>query len=94
MIRANQAICANRQSSYPAEVRSEFFSVFLCQRCREIWREMLVEIIRVLRFPGFGCLKRKISLQFHATNSVKNGKCRTNFTLLGRGADESGHVRF
>ena len=35
-----------------AEVK--FFSVFLCQRCREIWREILVKF-SVLRFPGFGC---------------------------------------
>ena len=48
------------QSSCPAEVRSEFFSVFLCQRCREIWRE----IFRVTRFPGFGCLKRKFHQSF------------------------------
>ena len=34
-----------------AEVK--FFSVFLCQRCREIWREILVKF-SVLRFPGFG----------------------------------------
>ena len=32
---------------------SEIFSVFLCQRCREIWREILVKF-SVLRFPGFG----------------------------------------
>ena len=30
------------QSSYPAEVRKWLFSIFLCQRCREIWREILV----------------------------------------------------
>ena len=39
-----------------AEVK--FFSVFLCQRCREIWREIWREILvkfSVLRFPGFGC---------------------------------------
>ena len=29
-------------------------SVFLCQRCRVIWREILVKFLRVLRFPGFG----------------------------------------
>ena len=36
-------------------MRCDFFTVFLCQRCREIWREILVAISRVLRFPGFGC---------------------------------------
>ena len=35
-----------------AEVK--FFCVFLCQRCREIWREILVKF-SALRFPGFGC---------------------------------------
>ena len=54
-----------------------FFSVFLCQRCREIWRE----IFRVLRFPGFEYRKH------HAKNGVKNGKFHANFTLLERGAD-------
>ena len=43
------------QSICPAEVRKyNFFSVFLCQGCREIWREILVKF-SVLRFPGFGC---------------------------------------
>ena len=55
-----------------AEVK--LFSVFLCQRCREIWCEILVTF-SVLHFPGFGrprenftkisrqkwCEKRKIS---------------------------------
>ena len=44
---------------------SKFFSVFLCQRCREIWREILVKF-SVLRFPGFGCAREnftKISRQ-------------------------------
>ena len=35
-----------------AEVK--YFSVFLCQRCREIWREILVKFSEQ-RFPGFGC---------------------------------------
>ena len=35
-----------------AEVK--FFSVFLCQRCREIWREIWVKF-SVLLFPRFGC---------------------------------------
>ena len=34
-----------------AEVK--IFSAFLCQRCREIWREILVKF-SALRFPGFG----------------------------------------
>ena len=34
-----------------AEVK--IFSVFLCQRCREIWREILVKC-SVLRFQGLG----------------------------------------
>ena len=56
-----------------------FFSVLLCQRCRKIWREILVKF-SALRFPGFGCAtenftkisrrkqceKRKISLKFHS----------------------------
>ena len=58
-----------------------FFSVFLCQRCREIWREIF--FATVLRFPGFGCArenftnmsrqkqcaKRKISGKFHSAGA-------------------------
>ena len=63
----------------------KFFSVFLCQRCREIWREILVKF-SVLRFPGFGCAREnftKISRQ----KRCGNGKFHANFTLLGRSAD-------
>ena len=62
-----------------AEVK--FFSVFLCQSCREIWREILVKF-SVLRFPRFGCAtenftkisrqkrceKWKISRKFHSAS--------------------------
>ena len=65
-----------------AEVK--FFSVFLCQRRREIWREILVKF-SVLRFPGFGCAtenftkisrqkrgeKRKISRKFHSAGAQR-----------------------
>ena len=65
-----------------AEVK--FFSVFLCQRCREIWREISVKF-SVLRFPGFGfatenftkisrqkrCEKRKISRKFHSAGAQR-----------------------
>ena len=68
-----------------AEVK--IFSVFLCQRCREIRREILVKF-SVLRFPGFGCANRKISPKFHVENGVKNGKFHANFTLLGRSAEK------
>ena len=60
-----------------------FFSVFLCQSCRDIWRGILVKI-SVLRFPGFGgvrenftkisrqkrCEKRKISRKFHSAGGA------------------------
>ena len=58
------------RSSYPAEARKEIF----CQRCREIWREILVRF-SVLRFPGFGCAREnvtKISCQKRCEK--KNGK--------------------
>ena len=65
-----------------AEVK--FFSVFLCQNCREIWREILVKF-SVLRFPGFGCAtenftkisrrkrceKRKISCKFYPAGAQR-----------------------
>ena len=66
-----------------AEVK--IFSVFLCQRCREIWREILVKF-SALRFPGFGCAT-EISPKCHVKNGVENGKFHANFTLLGRNAD-------
>ena len=53
------------QSSSPASAEVNFFSVFLRQRCREIWREILVNF-SVLRFPGFGSAREsfaKISRQ-------------------------------
>ena len=39
------------------------FSVFLCQKCRDTWREILVKFSAcyVFKFPGFGCPNRKIS---------------------------------
>ena len=58
-----------------AEVK--FFSVFLCQRCREIWHEILVKF-SVLRFPGFGSarenftkISRKISRKFHSARAQR-----------------------
>ena len=61
----------------------KIFYVFLCQRCREVWREILVKF-SVLRFPGFGCAtekftkiscqkrceKRKISRKFHSAGAA------------------------
>ena len=62
----------------------KFFSVFLCQKCREIWREIWVKF-SVLRFPGFRCAaenftkiscqkrceKRKISRKFHSAGAQR-----------------------
>ena len=45
-----------------------FFSVFLCQRCREIWCEILVKF-SVLRFPGFGCWGAALIFCFHESCS-------------------------
>ena len=73
-----------------AEVK--IFSVFLCQRCSEIWREILVKF-SVLRFPGFGCAREnftKISRQ----KRCENGKFHISFTLLGRSADNFGTFVF
>ena len=72
-----------------AEVK--FFSVFLCQRCREIWREILVKF-SVLRFPGFGCAAENftnISRQktaWKTENFTQISLCRgaALHTLLGR----------
>ena len=74
-------------SSVRAATRANFFSVFLCQRCGDIWREIFGAIFCVLRFPGFGCPNRKISPTFHPKNGVKNGKFHAKFTLRGHGAD-------
>ena len=65
-------------------VELKIFSVFLCQRCREIWREISVKLC-VLRFPGFGCAaenftkisrqkrcgKRKLSRKFHSAGAQR-----------------------
>ena len=55
----------------------KFFSVFLCQRCREIWREILVKF-SVLRFPGFGCTTENF------TKSSRQKRCfkTENFTQI------------
>ena len=61
-----------------------YFSIFLCQRCREIWREIMVKF-SVLCLPGFGCArenftkisrqkrceKRKISRKFHSAGAQR-----------------------
>ena len=72
-----------------AEVK--FFSVFLCQRCREIWGEIWVKF-SVLRFPGSGCAtenftkisrqkwceQRKISRKFHSADVQRRIKAATS----------------
>ena len=76
-------VFSEQLSCRSAEVK--IFSVFLCQRCREIWREILVKF-SALRFPGLG-MRRKISPKFHVKDGVKNGKFHANFTLPGRSAE-------
>ena len=51
-------------------VEVKFFSVFLCQRCCEIWCEILVKF-SVLRFPGIGCA-RENSPTFHVMWKTEN----------------------
>ena len=71
----------------------KIFSVFLCQRCREIFAWNFGEIVRVPRFPGFGCPKRKIPRKAkRQKNGVTNGKFHTNFTQLGGGADHMSRI--
>ena len=85
---ASELFLRNRnQNSEQLPCRSaevKFFSFFLCQRCREIWHEILVKF-SVLRFPGFGCAtenftkiscqkrceKRKISRKFHSAGAQR-----------------------
>ena len=67
-----------------AEVK--FFSVFLCQRCREIWREIMVKF-SVLRFPGFGGATENFT-KISRRKRCENGKFHANFTLLGRSTDK------
>ena len=65
-----------------AEVK--FFSVFLCQRCREIWREIFrAAFSRVWVCDG------KFHQNFTSNVGVKNGKFHANFTLPGRSAEKS-----
>ena len=75
-----------------------FFTSFLPLLSRQsrttVWKPRFTnpwnfgEIFCVLRFPGFGCPKQKISPKFHAKNGAKKGKFHANFTLLGSGADK------
>ena len=68
-----------------AEVKN--FSVFLCQRRREIWREILVKF-SVLRFPGFGCATENFTKISHQKRcEKKNRKFHENFTLPGSSLD-------
>ena len=61
-----------------------FVSVFLCQRCREIWREILVNFSACYVFPRCGCPNRKFhKKKCHAENGVKDGKCHANFSSAG-----------
>ena len=73
---------------------SENFPRFLCQRCRELWRKILVKF-SVLRFPGFGCArenftntsrqkrcgKRKISRKFHSAGAPLKSQGKKGKTL-------------
>ena len=77
---------AENGPSKKAHEEVKIFSVFLCQRCRELWREILVKF-SVLHFPGFGCARENFTPEFHVRNGVKNGKFHANSTLLGRSAD-------
>ena len=70
--------------SRSAEVN--IFSVFLCQRRREIYYLILVKF-SVLRFPGFGCARENFTKISRQKQGVKNGKFHANVTLLGRSAD-------
>ena len=63
----------------------KIFSVFLCRRCREIWREILGWKFPRYVFQGLG-VRGKISLKFHFKNGAKNRKFHANFT--GRSADQ------
>ena len=72
-----------------AEVK--FFSVFLCQRCREIWCKILVKF-SALRFPGFGCATWNFT-KFSPQKRWKTRKFHANFTLLGRSADNYPLIR-
>ena len=58
-----------------AEVK--FFSVFCCQRCREIWREIWLKF-SVQRFPGFGCAREN----FTKISRQKRCEKKENFTQI------------
>ena len=77
----------NLRAATLQKCESDFFSVFLCQRCREIWREIFWWNFPRYVFQGLG-VRGKISPKFHVKNGVKNGQFHANFTLLGRSADK------
>ena len=73
-------ICPDMSEQLPcrsAEVK--FFSVFLCQRCREIWHEILVKF-SVLRFPGFGCATENFT-NISRQKRCEKRKISRNFSL-------------
>ena len=100
---SQQAVNSEQLPCRSAEVKN--FSVFLCQRCREIWREVLVKF-SALRFPGFGCAtenftkasrqkrceKRKISRKFHSAGSL-NGCLGATERGAWRGVGREGWQR-
>ena len=77
------------QNNHPAEVRSDIFLRFLCQECREIWREILVKFSECLIFQCLGLRSvDTLSQNFtHKKNGAKSGKFHESFTLLGGGND-------
>ena len=60
----------------------KYFSVFLCQRCREIWREKFRWDFACYVFQALG-VRRKLSPKCHVKNGAKNGKFHANFTCWG-----------
>ena len=87
---------------------AKFFSVFLCQRCREIWREILVKF-SVLCVSGFGCAtenftkisrqkrceKRKISRKFHSAGALNFRNFVSNFaSCFGNFVQQKGDANY
>ena len=74
------------QNNCPAECRVNFFSVFLCQGCRDIWRDCWWKVLCVT-LARIWVSKSEYFKKCHATNSMRNGSFHATFTLQEGGAE-------
>ena len=70
----------------------KYFSVFLCQRCRESWHEILVRFSVCYVSQGLGVQIGKFHQNFTPQRCEEQKMFEAKFTLLGRGAEFSARL--